>query len=99
MPTGLAGLNAELQELMQQEINKVIEVNAIFGALQQAKRVHAEVSRMSSVTELRFIGTSGGQATLDLTEFERDARKHLEERERSVPVDADMIPKNQDLYG
>lgn len=92
-------MQREFNEMVEAELEKSAELNSLFGALQQAKRVHAEVSMLSSVSELGFVKYDGKKQKVDLTEFERMARTTLEQRMIEPEPDEGMVPAGEDLYG
>jgi hypothetical protein len=89
---------AEFQELLNKEVQKVMELNALFGAEQQAKRVHDEVKMLATVSRVHFLDLEGKRHGVDTAQFEAEAKAALDPRVKIAEPDEGMVPEIN-LYG
>jgi hypothetical protein len=93
--SGQQKFQRELGVIVNQEIQAINALNAMFGAFQQARRVQAEVSLASSVAEIGYLDLDGKRHMIDLATFEAEARQNIQDR----VMDDDGRVAIEDMYG
>jgi len=94
---GMEKMQKDLQAIVNEEFSKISELNSLFGALQQSRRIHAEVLMHASIAEIAYMGADGDRKVMSLGEFEADARKELEEMKETSGNQINL--READLYG